>query len=1433
MSDYRDILIRIIESVRKRKGVLLSLSIAIVFVTTYLLILPAFTLEASKAAKLGGIDLPGTEQTESETVTDQSDAAEEETGSGSSEIDLGTAVVQTADGSELPEDADGHADIVKGKDAIKDVENSKDIEIKDAEYTVFDIALDNVDTDEYSAGFDVTVNLSETIRGSSFRLFHVHDGNVEELELETKETPSSGDEEKEIEEFTFHTDGFSEFVLAYTQISANVITAKGEHYRITVTCDAEAQIPEGSVLSVKEIPEGSEKYQKYLNETEEKWQKADREGSISFARFFDIEILKDGTKIEPKTPVEVEIVHDDGFALSEDEDLSVIHFAESGTEIIDEVQTNKDGTQIVYKQDGFSVIGTVSTVKESGWPTANGQYVLVLQDGDNYYALKQDGTLTKVRYFNNTVSFIGQGTTTTDYINDYLWYVVSSGARGKIADRYIEYNASPDGQTFIDPYSPGIFSGTARQLQIRDGKIWCNGQLPGTSGYPPVTLSASDGQLSRVALTSESASPAFFAAASSFTANSNETDLFTQEEVEAIINKWKEQKTQKADFDKTAEVYDYENRIYQVDITGSSSDYEVSPSIALEFVVDASRSMFFPTKINKCGKLSANSNAAVQNWLNEHGDISKTYFVVNNPNTDATQIALFYNPYETKHWYNRGGWKYYEGEPYGTWEWTDASNYNPPDGSKATGNVLDRWNFGNLDLNVYEADMLSYTTDSEYGTRGTYVSRIEYLKQCVRVASQVIYAVDDNAQIGLVGFNAEIKDYGTYGKSEQETLLSQLENISMGGGTNQQGGLQKAIDKYNDPANSAKYAGRKHVVVLVTDGAPNQSGVTWETIGGVADTLKNLTDDFGHKTELYTMGLSLSDVGANQDGLFGIASGPNYRYAGEDAAQIINAVTKIVDGIFVQSNLVGDVKDVIDPAFYPVNRADGKPLAESDWINLDGTKVNAGANDAAGQIKKDPSTGNWYVEWKNQNIDWPTTDSHGAVVQPGWHGTVFVKAKEDFFGGNGISTNADGSQLEAKKYIVRGETTEHDLPEGDHKTTFETPYVNVDELDITKNDTEWTVYLGTNVDPLKEVKELWEKVKVKEVVTKTDSDHRISSDGQLTYQYAANTADNRTEVNGREEIPLSDIITLTDADWAGLIAGNSKIFEYSAYDHTKVGTIMVSLKQEVTTGEKNLSESPHDTTVTGDEVVEKYTLTVSYRPAGANVTDWHTGSYGSGQRGSKAGNVLKNNTHIINVYVKGLQITKVDLNDEILPGAKFVLYRTAREGETDVMEIDGDEYYKVADLDTSTTGIAVKEQIEQLEEGEQYYLVETQVPEGYTAIDPLPLNLVLTDVYTPKPGKKTQTTKPENGIYDWTQSAALTLDVDSGVKRTNANNTEDLTHSGTANSKNEIIYYRIINNPGAELPKTGGIGTTIFYILGAILVIGSGIFLVSRRRMSK
>ena len=47
-----------------------------------------------------------------------------------------------------------------------------------------------------------------------------------------------------------------------------------------------------------------------------------------------------------------------------------------------------------------------------------------------------------------------------------------------------------------------------------------------------------------------------------------------------------------------------------------------------------------------------------------------------------------------------------------------------------------------------------------------------------------------------------------------------------------------------------------------------------------------------------------------------------------------------------------------------------------------------------------------------------------------------------------------------------------------------------------------------------------------------------------------------------------------------------------------------------------------------------------------------------------------------------------------------------------------------------------------------------------------------------------------------------------------------------------IFAQNVINNSGSLLPSTGGIGTTIFYVVGGILVIGAGILLVAKKRMS-
>ena len=49
-------------------------------------------------------------------------------------------------------------------------------------------------------------------------------------------------------------------------------------------------------------------------------------------------------------------------------------------------------------------------------------------------------------------------------------------------------------------------------------------------------------------------------------------------------------------------------------------------------------------------------------------------------------------------------------------------------------------------------------------------------------------------------------------------------------------------------------------------------------------------------------------------------------------------------------------------------------------------------------------------------------------------------------------------------------------------------------------------------------------------------------------------------------------------------------------------------------------------------------------------------------------------------------------------------------------------------------------------------------------------------------------------------------------------------------TKAEVV--KVLNQSGNLLPETGGIGTTIFYVIGGILVVGAAVLLVTRKRMS-
>ena len=193
-------------------------------------------------------------------------------------------------------------------------------------------------------------------------------------------------------------------------------------------------------------------------------------------------------------------------------------------------------------------------------------------------------------------------------------------------------------------------------------------------------------------------------------------------------------------------------------------------------------------------------------------------------------------------------------------------------------------------------------------------------------------------------------------------------------------------------------------------------------------------------------------------------------------------------------------------------------------------------------------------------------------------------------------------------------------------------------------------------------------------------------------------------------------------------------------------------------------------------------------------------------------------TYVIDL---NLDVDKIDGSDSTkhLDGAEFKLYRMAADGTTKEYYIWDTTNKKVtwgteanADVFTTGTNGKLSQQVRGLDKG-NYFLVETKAPKGYNLMkDPV---AVVINVEEDANG--------ETVTYSATYG---------GEDATMTNGEVNLTAATQSSGKQPVATGAIENNSGAELPSTGGIGTTIFYVIGAILVLGAGILLVTRRRMN-
>ena len=165
------------------------------------------------------------------------------------------------------------------------------------------------------------------------------------------------------------------------------------------------------------------------------------------------------------------------------------------------------------------------------------------------------------------------------------------------------------------------------------------------------------------------------------------------------------------------------------------------------------------------------------------------------------------------------------------------------------------------------------------------------------------------------------------------------------------------------------------------------------------------------------------------------------------------------------------------------------------------------------------------------------------------------------------------------------------------------------------------------------------------------------------------------------------------------------------------------------------------------------------------------------------------------------------LTKESITAPTYIADTDSLSSATDLIALikDGSDYRVATPAEiTDGTGVvyiidAGNATIKGLDDSIPYYLYEVKAPAGYNLLSD-PVTFKITAGYN------------EDG-------SALEPDMPTVVVGT-----------GTPST---TLSTNIVNKQGNTLPTTGGIGTTIFYVLGSILVLGAVILLVTRRRMSR
>ena len=795
----------------------------------------------------------------------------------------------------------------------------------------------------------------------------------------------------------------------------------------------------------------------------------------------------------------------------------------------------------------------------------------------------------------------------------------------------------------------------------------------------------------------------------------------------------------------TAEVVDENNRIYREDISATPGIYAVDKDTTITIVADVSNSMLFPASLEIEDSITGGQfegtmfeivsalNSTIQG---QPQNKSKVYYFVTDRERTFTLNTIIY--LENQRYTYSDGQQIvfpFSNCQYPGWYAIDTASFakfmagEQVDGIEGRITFLSSISPQNTDTEEFILYKANEGYEASYKTPGMLYGKAPNSNRLSYLVENINTAIEGIQEINSIISNAEIKIALETFANDVVQPFSEIdefpEELTTNKGTRQDIALSKLNE--NEDFNNFIDEAEENYVILITDGILTIDGEPAtnevENVYQAANALKD------KNVKLVTVGLSMKDVPNGAEMLIRTASdvseGTKLAFGAENSEDFSSIMAGIIDEVLSKITIEMDVIIPIDPAFYLVNE--------------DGSMVEYGLNDIENTEYGTNEGGEDYLEFKDVTLE----------GRP-WNTTIYLKAKEDFLGGNSISVNNNRINFICKALNIPTLNIDSSV---DALTFYSnSPYVNVNSLEFTSEEATWETYTGDFRDVSEQIINIIKDVTVEE---------RVYLDGfeqKLAYGPVGMNSQ-QTNDNVRKEllknILLFDRYELTQEDENKIKEENTLTKNVTQYGHN-IGRLVYEV---VLTGASADSSKSHK--VTEDE---EYTIKVRFEPLEANDTiDYITGSNGTGLPGMLAELRESVNKQIVDASTVTLSFDKIDGDGNyITEDFDFELYRKATAAEED--EATYLDLYDVKVVKATTQkeidGSRVTfRNIEYPIDGE-LYLVETMTPPGYESMDCILFSISYDEV---KEAKRVELDNTQNGVYN-SYIGLSNLDIDEKIK---------------------------------------------------------------------